>query len=108
MTGDINIARGVKQICPLSLVLFDICIGPLIEKLSSNQFKEDGFYWGNQKEDGVTAQAYLDDSLLFSGSHEGLTNLFNRFRDFIYESNIELSPKKCEILRIGDDGHTEF
>jgi hypothetical protein len=30
MTNDINIGRGVKQGCPLSPVLFDICIDPLI------------------------------------------------------------------------------
>jgi hypothetical protein len=57
MTNDINIARGVKQGCPLSPVLFDICIDPLIERLSSAQLKDDSFYWRYQKEDGVTAQA---------------------------------------------------
>jgi hypothetical protein len=108
MTNDINIARGVKQGCPLSPVLFDSCIDPLIEKLSSAQFKDDGFYWGFQKEDGVTAQAYADDILLFSSSYQGLTNLFNVVQDFIYESNIHLNTKKCEILRIGDDGQTSF
>jgi hypothetical protein len=77
MTNEINIARGVKQGCPLSPVLFDICIDPKIEKFSSDQFKEDCFYWGHQKEDGVTAQAYADDILLFSGSYQGLSNLFN-------------------------------
>jgi hypothetical protein len=108
MMNNINFARGVKQGCPLSPVLFDICIDPLIEKFSSAQFKSDGFYWGYQKEDGVTAQAYADDILLFSGSYQGLTNLFNVVQDFIYESNIHLNTKKCEILRIGDDGQTSF
>jgi hypothetical protein len=92
----------------LSPVLFDICIDPLIEKLSSAQYNEDGFYWGFQKEDGVTAQANADDILLFSSSYQGLTNLFNVVQDFIYESNIHLNTKKCEILRIGDDGQTSF
>jgi hypothetical protein len=28
--------------------------------------------------------------------------------DFNYESNIQLNPKKCEMVKIGNDFHTEF
>jgi hypothetical protein len=29
-------------------------------------------------------------------------------QDFIRESNIQLNPKKCEMLRIGKDHHDTF
>jgi hypothetical protein len=46
ITDKIRIARGVKQGCPLNPLLFDICIDPLIERLSSDEFRDCGFYWG--------------------------------------------------------------
>jgi hypothetical protein len=69
-TGEITIKRGVKQGCPLSPVLFDICVNPLIEKLKSPEFKRFGYYWDD--EDGVTAQAYADDILLFANCTKAL------------------------------------
>jgi hypothetical protein len=35
----IQIKPGVKQGCPLSPILFDICIDPLIEKLSQTNLR---------------------------------------------------------------------
>jgi hypothetical protein len=57
ITDKIRIARGLKQGCPLSPLLFDICLDPLIERLALDEFRDCGFYWGLNKEDGVTAQA---------------------------------------------------
>jgi hypothetical protein len=42
-TEEIRISRGVKEGCQLSLVLFDICIDPLMEKLTYDQYKRDVF-----------------------------------------------------------------
>jgi hypothetical protein len=53
-TGEITIKRGVKQDCPLSPVLFDIGVNPLIEKLNSKEFRKFGYYWDT--DDGVTEQ----------------------------------------------------
>jgi hypothetical protein len=98
-TNPISIKRGVKQGCPLSPILFDICIDPLIEKLSSDDFKKYGYWWSN--DDGVTPQAYADDILLFANSYEHMLKLAEVVQDFIRRSNIQLNPKKCEILKIG-------
>jgi hypothetical protein len=47
-TENIHIRRGVKLGCPLSPVLFDICINPLIEKLNSRELRRLGYYWNNE------------------------------------------------------------
>jgi hypothetical protein len=60
---------------------FDICSDPLIEKLSSDEFKKYGFWWPN--EDGVTVQAYADDIFLFANSYEHRLKLVEAVQDFI-------------------------
>jgi hypothetical protein len=45
LTNEINIKRGVKQGCPLSPILFYICVNPLIEKLNSSECKKLRFCW---------------------------------------------------------------
>jgi hypothetical protein len=35
-------------------------------------------------------------------------NLFEAVQDFICESNIQFNPKKCELLKIGNDNNMEF
>jgi hypothetical protein len=62
------INRGIKQGCPLSPILFDICVNPLIEKLNSSQFKEIGLSWDSDAY--LIAQVYADDILLFSNIYE--------------------------------------
>jgi hypothetical protein len=47
ITNEIKINRGVKQGCPLSPILFYICVNPLIEKMNTSQFKKLGFSWDN-------------------------------------------------------------
>jgi hypothetical protein len=105
-TEEITFKRGVKQGCPLSPVLFDICVSQLIEKLNSSELKRFGYYWND--ENGVTAQAYPDDILLFSNSYESVVTLVGVVNDFNWGSNIQLNSKKCEILKIGRDYNSEF
>jgi hypothetical protein len=105
-TEPIEIKRGIKQGCPLSPILFDIYIDPLIEKLSSQEFKSYGYWWGDN--DGVTAQAYADDILLFANSYDNMMELIRAVQDFIRESNIQPNPKKYHKLKIGKDSHDTF
>jgi hypothetical protein len=97
-TNPISIKPGVKQGYPLSPILFDICIDPLIEKLSSDEFKKFGYWWS--EEDGVTAKVYADDILLFANSYEHMLKLVEVVQYFIRQSNIQLNPNQCEMLKI--------
>jgi hypothetical protein len=60
-----------------------------------------GFCW--DIDDYLIAQAYADDILLFSDSYEHMIDLLGIVNDFNYESNIQLNPKKCEMLEIVND-----
>jgi hypothetical protein len=54
------------------------------------------------------AQAYEDDILLFPNSYEPMVNLVRVVNDFNWHSNIQINPKKCDILKIRRDRDAEF
>jgi hypothetical protein len=105
-TNPILIKRSVKQVCSLSPLFFDICVDPLTKKLSSIEFKLLGYWWSEG--DGVTAQAYAGDILLFANWYEHMLKRVEEEQDFIRQSNIQLNPRKREILKIEKDIHTTF
>jgi hypothetical protein len=92
----INIVKGVKQGCPLSPLLFDMCVDPVITYLKDH--KEDGYVADGME--SSTIQAYADDMIVFSNSEQGLQKQINRGKKFFDFANIRLNPAKCEILAI--------
>jgi hypothetical protein len=59
-------------------------------------------------EDGVAAQSYADDILLFSNLYENMQTLVEVVNDLHFHSNILLKPKKCEMLKIGKHRNAKF
>jgi hypothetical protein len=83
-TGDINIKRGVKQGCPLSPILFNACIDPLIKRLNLEMYKQFGFSIDpDNPNNNLTVQAYADDILLFSTSKVGLEFMIECLSEFL-------------------------
>jgi hypothetical protein len=71
-TNPIDIKRGVKQGCPLSPLLSNSCMDPLIRKLNSIRYKELGCKINLNIEDIISCQACADDVLLFAPSYGNL------------------------------------
>lgn len=68
--------KGVKQGCPLSPTLFNICIESLLHQL--NKCKDDGYHWFGTS---TTVQAYADDIIIFSDTEDGMKNLIKVVED---------------------------
>jgi hypothetical protein len=102
-SGEIIIKRGVKQGCPLSPLLFNSCIDPLLRRLNEPGMKQFGFSMDDEEEHNLTAQAYADDILLFSDSYQHLRTVLDIVEDFLRISKISLNPKKCEVFKTQDD-----
>jgi hypothetical protein len=86
----------VKQGCPLSPLLFNLCVDPIITYLI--KYEVDGYVAKNLK--SATIQAYADDMILVASSEESLQKQINRAKKFFDFANIKLNPAKCEALSI--------
>ena len=88
----IEFGKGVKQGCPLSPTLFNLCIEPLLRRLNQSA-NEYGYHWFGTS---TSVQAYADDVILFSDSEEGMNNLIDTVERFCkYAGNMFINAKKC-------------
>ena len=90
LSSCIDIKKGMKQGCPLSPLLFNISIDPLIRRL--NERTDLGYKVG---EDAFTVQAYADDIILISSKEEHLNQLVQIVQEFTKISGTKLAPHKC-------------
>ena len=86
---NISLKRGVKQGDPLSPLLFNLIMDPLICDLSENF---SGFPIGDQR---VSVLAFADDIILLAGSVEEGQRMLNRVYEFLSGLGMALSPGKC-------------
>ena len=99
-SNPIPINKGVKQGCPFSPLLFNLCLNPLIRELSRSTR---GYRIGNNYH---TVQAYADDIVLFSETRDDMIALLNEVNNFIRYSKLEINVKKCHSASyILQEGH---
>ena len=91
MTETIDMKKGMKQGCPLSPLLFNMAIDPLIRVLDSRT--EWGYKVGG---DSFTVQAYADDIMLISNSESNMNKLIKIVHQFTQISGTKLAPAKCQ------------
>ncbi|OHT00118.1 hypothetical protein TRFO_08113 [Tritrichomonas foetus] len=88
-TDKITIRKGVKQGCPMSPLLFDVAIDPLLRIVHAKHH-----------DDGVCdtcIQAYADDIILISKSSQGLDNMLCTLESFCDYSCLKINAAKCGI-----------
>lgn len=87
----ILINRGVKQGDPLSPLLFNLILEPLIRLIKSTnkgyQFKSNDTILG--------ILAYADDVILLSNDIDEMEILFTKLEDYCMWSEISINPNKC-------------
>jgi hypothetical protein len=94
-TNPIPYLSGVKQDCPLSPLLFNLCLEPLIQRLS-NEFGEQGYPAGDQT---IPVLAYADDVLLLTQDPEILQVMLNTMSEWCEFSSMSVSEAKTEVFQ---------
>jgi hypothetical protein len=87
--------RGVKQGCPLSQLLFSLCLEPLLRAVE-NKCTECGAFVGQaEARVGFAVQAYADDVIFISREKKGIKAILGILEQFVDWSRMEVTVKKC-------------
>ena len=97
-----NIQRGVRQGCPVSSLIFILCVEVLAIKVR-NSGSLRGFQFGYQK--SVKLAQYADDGVLFLNNKLELGSALNILEKFGKLSGLKLNVGKCEGFWLGKDSH---
>uniref|UniRef100_A0A6M2DYL2 Putative reverse transcriptase n=1 Tax=Xenopsylla cheopis TaxID=163159 RepID=A0A6M2DYL2_XENCH len=91
---NINLLRGVKQGDPLSPLLFNIVMNPLIEHLNGTEF---GLKFENAK---INVLAFADDIIIVSDSAEGAQSMLNITNAYLQYLGLSIANDKSGTFRI--------
>ena len=98
ITPDINVNVGVKQGCPISMILFALAINPVLNAIESSNIEKHDIL-GHK----VQILAYADDLAIVANNHKDLQELLNIASENARQCNLIFQPKKCAYLAIPHD-----
>lgn len=90
--------KGVKQGCPLSPILFNICLDAALQGV-----KSEGLGYGIQGH-RIPCIAYADDVILFAESKAGLQHMCRVIEEGFAAIGLRINPTKCKTIALVKDG----
>ena len=96
--------RGVIQGCPLSPILFNCCLDPLLWGLETQNHHDGVTIKNPHSKVSFRALAYADDVILVSYKLDSLNNMIRTLQDYQVFSKLSVAPKKCTLMSRSYDG----
>lgn len=95
-------ARGVRQGCPISPLLFNLLTADLEEEMGKIK-------WGGVKigKERIYTLSYADDIVLMAENEEEMKSMIERLETYLNKKGLELNVKKTKILRCRKGGGRE-
>lgn len=100
LTEEFDITRSVRQGCPLSMILYILCIEPLARKIIAD-IRIRGVYIVNIRLQ-VKLSQYADDTCLILLDIRSLRCVYQHYESFSIASGSKINAGKTKILPIGD------
>jgi hypothetical protein len=109
-TQPIRWRKGVKQGCPLSPLLFNLCVEPLLAAIKGNQDIRGAYVQVGDKVVKFTVQAYADDIVFISECEDGIAQMLSVLEGFTEWSRMEVNVSKCATAShvFDEDGRRAF
>lgn len=102
LSNPVRIQKSIRQGCPLSMVLYALCINPLLQQLAEQLHGVRITSRGTK----TTAIAYADDVSIFITQPEDINRIRQALETFTKASGAKINTKKSKILPLGgwDEG----
>ena len=94
-TDQINMARGVKQGCPLSPMLFNMVMDELVDQLGPRHGLKP-----RPDLEAFNCLAFADDLVIASGTVHGMTQLLVTVREFFDDRSMSVNAAKSHTIRL--------
>ncbi|MDD9340098.1 MAG: reverse transcriptase domain-containing protein, partial [Providencia heimbachae] len=94
LTEKIAVEAGVRQGCPLSPIIFNLTMEPLLKAISAS---EEGYHIRQQK---TNVLAYADDIVLIANAENGMKELIQTTEAVAKWSGLLFNGGKCATLHI--------
>ena len=95
--------RGVLQGCPLSPLLFNSCMDPLLTHLERFNKRDGITYEWKDRSYTITAQAYADDLVLVANGEESANRMIQALEEYCNKTSLTIAPHKCTAIVEGYD-----
>jgi len=104
LSESFKIGRSVRQGCPLSAILYTLCLENLLESVRKDPSIRGTQLPGNHVKKLV---AYADDTTFFPKDITSMEKIVDKFKEFGKGSGAKINVEKSKIMKIGSDVHTQ-